>query len=87
MVLVAATSAAAQSITETHATVFDAVVKTVSEQFYDPAFHGVNWADVHARYRARLREVTSDVELQRLIEQMLGELKSSHLHVYRTVHV
>jgi carboxyl-terminal processing protease len=85
MVLVAATSAAAQSITETHATVFDAVVKTVSEQFYDPAFHGVNWADVHARYRARLREVTSDVELQRLIEQMLGELKSSHLHVYRTV--
>jgi carboxyl-terminal processing protease len=45
----------------------------------------VSWPDVHARYRARLGEATSDVELQRLIEQMLGELKSSHLYVYRTI--
>jgi carboxyl-terminal processing protease len=82
--LLAASTAAAQSIAETRVQVFDAVVKTVSEQFYDPAFHGVNWAGVHARYRARLTEVDDEAELQRLIDQMLGELKSSHLHIYRT---
>jgi carboxyl-terminal processing protease len=76
LLLAAATNAAAQSNAKARAEVFDAVVKTVSEQFYDPAFHGVNWPDVHARYRVRLGNVTSDVELQRLIEQMLGELKS-----------
>jgi len=85
LLLAAATYAAAQSSDKSRAEVFDAVVKTVREQFYDPAFHGVSWTDVHARYRARLGEVTSDVELQRLIEQLLGELKSSHLYVHRTV--
>ncbi len=85
LLLSAAINTAAQSNTESRAEVFDAVVKTVTEQFYDPAFHGVNWADVHARYRARLGEVANDAQLQRLIEQMLGELKSSHLYVYRTI--
>jgi carboxyl-terminal processing protease len=85
LLLPAATNVAAQSNDKSRAEVFDAVVNTVSEQFYDPAFHGVNWTAVHARYRARLGEVANDADLQRLIEQMLGELKSSHLYVYRTV--
>jgi carboxyl-terminal processing protease len=85
IIFLAATSVAAQSIVETRATVFDGVVKTVSEHFYDPAFHGVNWADVQARYRARLGEVADEADLRRLIEQMLGELKSSHLHLARTI--
>ena len=53
-ILLTATSVAAQSIAETRTTVFDGVVKTVSEQFYDPAFHGVDWVAVQTRYRARL---------------------------------
>jgi carboxyl-terminal processing protease len=81
----AATSVAAQSIAATRAAVFDGVVKTVSEQFYDPAFHGVDWAAVQIRYRARLDQVANEAELQRLIEQMLAELKSSHLHLARTI--
>jgi carboxyl-terminal processing protease len=79
-----AIGAGADSIAQTRAQVFDGVVKTVTEQFYDPAFHGVNWADVQARYRKRLDAVTDDAGLQQLITEMLGELKSSHLHVYRT---
>ena len=74
-----ATSAAAQPIAATRATVFDGVVKTVSQQFYDPAFHGVDRVAVQTRYRARLDQFPDESELQRLIEQMLGELKSSHL--------
>src|SRR5678815_1070766 len=83
-ILLATSTAAGQSNSQTRAEVFDGVVKTVSEQFYDPAFHGVNWSDVQARYRARLDTVTDDAGLQQLITQMLAELKSSHLYVYRT---
>jgi carboxyl-terminal processing protease len=85
LLLAAATNGAAQSDAKSRAEVFNAVVKTVSEQFYDPAFHGVDWAGVQSRYRKRLDAAADDAGLQRLIEQMLGELKSSHLHVYRTV--
>ena len=52
--ILAASTTAAQSIAEKRAEVFDAVVKTVTEQFYDPAFHGVDWTAVQTRYRARL---------------------------------
>src|SRR5688500_2875473 len=81
----AASSVVAQSIAETRTTVFEGVVKTVSEQFYDPAFHGVDWVAVQARYRTRLDQVANDADLQQLIAQMLGELKSSHLYLARTV--
>jgi carboxyl-terminal processing protease len=81
--LLCALAAAAESPEEARTKVFDDVVKTVNEQFYDPAFHGVDWAAVHKRYRARLREVGDDAALQKLIAQMLDELKSSHLYVSR----
>jgi carboxyl-terminal processing protease len=83
--VLAASTTAAQSFAQTRDKVFDGVVKTVSEQFYDPAFHGVDWVAVHTRYRARLGEVRDDAGLQQLIAQMLEGLKVSHLHVYRTV--
>lgn len=82
--LLVAFGAAAQTPEAGRARVFDAVVKTVSEQFYDPAFQGVDWPAVQARYREGLGEVADDAQLQELITQMLGELKSSHLYVYRT---
>jgi carboxyl-terminal processing protease len=74
---------AAESPEDTRAKVFDAVVTTTTEQFYDPAFHGVDWAAVSARYRKRLGEARDDAGLQKLITQMLGELQSSHLHFNR----
>lgn len=74
-----------KSSADARAKVFDAAVKTVSERFYDPAFHGVDWEAVQARYRARLDDIADDAGLQQLMSQMLGELKSSHLYVYRTI--
>jgi len=84
-VLFAARSLAADSFADTRSRIFDATVKTVTDQFYDPAFHGVDWAAVQARYRARLDQVTDEAALQQLLAQMLGELKSSHLHIYHFV--
>jgi len=77
--------ASAESPGEERTKVFEAVVTTVSEQFYDPAFHGVDWPAVQVRYRALLKEVADDAGLQKLIGQMLDELKSSHLYLSRTV--
>lgn len=67
-----------------HEQVFDAAWKTVNENFYDPHFHGADWAAIRARYRPRLAGVTDDAALQKLIGAMLGELKSSHLYISRT---
>jgi carboxyl-terminal processing protease len=82
--LLAFSASAAEAPEEARAKLFDAVVKTTTEQFYDPAFHGVDWPAVQARYRGRLGEVTDDAGLQKLITEMLGELKSSHLYLSRT---
>lgn len=69
---------------EAREAVFDAAWKAVDETFYDPGFRGVDWRAVGDRYRAQLRGVTDDEGLAKLINAMLGELKSSHLYVSRT---
>lgn len=86
LALALTTAAAARGATpaETRAQVFEAAWTAVDESFYDPHFHGADWAAIHERYRAQLAGVTDDTGLQRLITAMLGELKSSHLYVSRT---
>lgn len=59
---------------------FEAVWNDINQNFYDPSFLGVNWADTGARYRAQLIHVRNDDEFTKLIDQMLRELPTSHLH-------
>jgi carboxyl-terminal processing protease len=59
---------------------FDAVWNDIDQNFYDPSFLGVNWAGTGARYRAQLSQVHNDDEFTKLIDQMLRELPTSHLH-------
>jgi carboxyl-terminal processing protease len=54
------------------------VWKTVNEQYYDSSFHGVNWQEVHDRYRPRVEAAENDVELYSLFEVMLAELRDAH---------
>jgi carboxyl-terminal processing protease len=61
--------------------VFDAAWRAIDENFYDPDFHGVDWAAVGARYRAQLPAVHDDAGLRRLLAAMLAELKTSHTYV------
>lgn len=58
---------------------FDEVWKTVDAKFFDPAFNGQDWRAIGERYRARLPGVKDDAGFNRLANQMLGELKVSHL--------
>lgn len=58
--------------------VFEDVWKTINEQYYDSTFHGVNWQEVHGRYRPRVEAAKNDVEFYRLFEEMLAVLHDAH---------
>ncbi|MBV9957423.1 MAG: hypothetical protein JO360_03345, partial [Acidobacteria bacterium] len=57
---------------------FEIVWATVSEQFYDPNFGGVDWDAVHERYAPRVAQAASNQELNLLLQEMLNELHQSH---------
>lgn len=59
--------------------VFEAVDRTVRENFYDPHFGGRDWAAIVDRRRPELLGVTTDAEFQRLGQAMLNELGVSHV--------
>lgn len=58
---------------------YDAVWRTLNETFYDPNFHGVNWAAMREKYRPYLPYAQSDRDFTAVVLMMLGELRSSHL--------
>jgi tricorn protease len=49
--------------------------------FYDPAFHGRDWAKTRAKYAALLPHVTARADLYDLLSEMIQELNASHLGV------
>lgn len=59
--------------------IFQAVDRTVQENFYDPHFGGRDWSAIVNRRRAELVGVSSDAEFRRLIQDMLNELGVSHV--------
>lgn len=60
------------------AELFDQVWNLVNEKYYDPTFHGVNWANVRDQYRPRLASAKSDSEFYSLLARMVGELHDAH---------
>ena len=61
---------------------FEEVWQTVNDNFYDPNFNGVNWADIKAEYQPLANQAQSQDELAQVINQMLSELQTSHTHFY-----
>jgi carboxyl-terminal processing protease len=64
-----------------YARLFDALWKTVNENYFDPNMNGVDFAAVRERYRPQLSEVRTDEAFLDLGNKMIRELKSSHLDV------
>ncbi|MES2651533.1 MAG: S41 family peptidase [Bacteroidota bacterium] len=50
----------------------------LDENFYDDKFHGVDWEKMKIRYAAYLPYLNSRADLRILLNDMLGELNSSH---------
>ncbi|TDQ09843.1 S41 family peptidase [Pedobacter metabolipauper] len=51
----------------------------LEENFYDENFHGLDWLKMQQRYAAYLPYVNNRTDLRILLNDMLGELNSSHL--------
>lgn len=51
----------------------------IAANFYDPSFHGVDWNAKQTYYAQFLPHVKSRRDLRSMINDMLGELNSSHL--------
>lgn len=63
---------------------FEVVWKTVNEGYFDPAFGGVDWAEIRRRYLPQLADVKNDGALYELLSAMLNELPVvSHLGIVR----
>ncbi|MDW7692106.1 S41 family peptidase [Flammeovirgaceae bacterium SG7u.111] len=54
----------------------------LEQNFYNETFHGTDWAKMRDDFVKFLPYVTSRAELRRIINDMLGELNSSHLGFY-----
>ena len=51
----------------------------LDENYYDEAFHGVDWEKMKTRYANYLPYLNSRSDLRILLNDMLGELNSSHM--------
>ena len=51
----------------------------LDENFYDDKFHGIDWEKMKTRYATYLPYLNSRADLRILLNDMLGELNSSHL--------
>lgn len=62
--------------------IFDEVWEQVSERYFDPSFHGVDWGALRAEMRPRAAEAHGEAELYALLRRMLGSLRDPHTRVY-----
>ncbi|HYN85925.1 MAG TPA: LpqB family beta-propeller domain-containing protein [Pyrinomonadaceae bacterium] len=51
------------------------------DNFYDPQFHGLDWAAARERYRPHVAGARTPEEMRRVMSLMVGELNASHLGV------
>ncbi len=74
----AAPAAQRQLSAKTRKQVFERVWKEIHDHYYDPAFNGVNWDEVHTRYLPLVEAAKSDAEFYALLSTMTGELHDAH---------
>lgn len=51
----------------------------VEENFYNPTFHGANWAKLRDDYARFLPYINNRADLRTMLNDLLGELNSSHI--------
>lgn len=61
---------------------FEWVWQTTRDGFYDPKMQGVDWDAAKVRYQSRFAAARTREAKAEIINQMLGELKTSHTRFY-----
>ena len=62
--------------------VFDDVWETISERYYDPKFHGIDWQAKRNVFRPAAARAGSPHEFYEVLRQMIASLKDAHTRVY-----
>lgn len=52
--------------------------RQVSDKFYDPTIHGINWKGYQTAYEKFLPHINNNFDFQEMLSEMLGELNGSH---------
>lgn len=63
------------------ANIFTLVWTRVRDKHYDPKLNGLDWNAVRTRYQPRALKAPTDAAFYQTLNEMLGELKQSHLGV------
>jgi Tol biopolymer transport system component/C-terminal processing protease CtpA/Prc len=61
--------------------VFQQAWSYLNDHFYDPKFHGADWAGMREKYRQYAAAARTPDELRRVVSLMIGELNASHLGI------
>lgn len=62
--------------------VFDDVWQTISQRYYDPDYHGVNWDQQLAIFRPQAISASNSHELYAVLRRLLTSLNDVHTRVY-----
>jgi len=62
--------------------VFDDVWQTISERYYDPSFHGIDWRREREEFRPLAASAQSSAEFYTVLRRMVGSLRDAHTRVY-----
>jgi len=61
--------------------VFNQAWTLLRDNFFDAAFHGVNWEASRERYGQRAAAASTPDELRRIVSLMIGDLNASHMGI------
>ena len=61
--------------------VFDEAWATLNDNFYDPHFHGADWAALRAKYRPLAAAASDPNDFYDVIRLLMGHLNSSHIGI------
>ena len=60
---------------------FQKAWETIQKGFYDAKLHGVDWRKMHDKYKPLAEQAQTDLELDAIINRMIGELGASHMGI------
>jgi len=60
---------------------FETVWQTINGKYFDPTFGGLDWSEVHDRYKPLIKAAQNEEEYYLLVNKMLFELNVSHIAV------
>ena len=61
---------------------FDKIWSIINDEFWDPNFNGIDWADARKRYRTTALAAKDHESFAEVVNRMLAELKTSHTRYY-----